>query len=185
MAGDDSWEVEARGLAAELAKVQDRYMGLLRDRTRDERATRTAAVREAWRLVLHGFDAVVRRRVAHDVRALCGRVDYLPVQGRAEGGESLAQLVPALKRQASLVEGTLSRAMEEEAGQRRHLLDEVERLRSYVFSRGRRLHTSATDADRAGDYCACAGCELVRGMYDVPVPLNDTESIPPEEDAHV
>lgn len=172
----------AASLAAELTRLRDQQAVRIRHERELERDTRAAIRRHFIETDLRPMaEAFLAGRydgaqdLAHETLYRASQVD--PAAGRTvEAREALGKLqstaAHALRLHGEDLKAWRGRNREQEAWGTAPMVAEAARLRAYITERGQALH-ALTDGARHLDgtgRCRCPGCELIRGMDDVPVP---------------
>lgn len=139
-------------LAQEHRELQDRYMRLLMNRARDERAHRAATRKALWAQMLATYRRDIASVVKNDLGRLCGRIEMLP---QRPGSKQTAEL----KRHGEQVRQEIDAA---ESTDTNAAISELDRLKTKVMEQAQRIGTGHT----LGDFCECAGCELIRAVED-------------------
>jgi predicted nuclease with TOPRIM domain len=149
---------------AELTRLNDRYMILLKDRSAWERSVRAAAGRAAWEKVTYRYRFYLVAKVKAELGALCGRIEMLPDLPKPDQIERLKWAATDMRKVLSEHDNDTS-----------DLVEEISRLRGAVQKQASDLHKRfGYEGNRSvlseSGRCECPGCELVRSIDDATPP---------------
>jgi hypothetical protein len=170
-------------LNAEVTRLRDQQARRITHERELERDTRAAIRRSFIETDLRPMAAAFlrgrydgARDLVHETLYRASQID--PGMGRtAEARARLTQLQStaawALRDHGEEAKAWRGRNREQEAWDTAPMVAEAARLRAYITERGQAMHALVDGARHLTDEtgrCRCPGCELIRGMDDVPVP---------------
>lgn len=157
---------------AEARRHENAYSSLLQDRSRDERAVRTAAHRAAVADITAQaglyLQAIIRRNAAH-LEGVVYRAEQIPEDGRMPV-QKARELREAALRSRWMLSGLSSSSALADAGKDgdvqalEAVKAELRRVAEVVRVAGQSLH--AAHGRTTGRICECVGCELIRSVHD-------------------
>lgn len=169
-------------VCADLTRMQDRQARDIKCERELERDTRAAIRRQLVDSELGPFAAAWMRSEYSGQRDLVHEALYRASQVDPETGrtrdvrEKLGKLQHtaawALREHEAELKADRGHDRLQEAWDTAPMVAEAARLRAYITGQGQAMHGlvgGARHLDEMGR-CRCAGCELIRGMDDVPVP---------------